>query len=129
MGAASASGAAKVHALTTQRWTGADDDAGMSKHAGRQNSIRIRLPSAIRHELREQARARRVVEASIVRLGLALVLEELRRDDRPEHERLGFPQHLLDKVPRLRGARSAPGASLAVSPEGRPLLGRRRDEE
>lgn len=101
----------------------------MSKGAGRQNSIRIRLPPAVRQELREQARARRVVEASIVRLGVALVLSELRQDDRPELERLGFPPHLLEKVPRLRGARSAPGASRAVSPEGRPLLGRRRDEE
>ena len=126
MGTASAPGAAKMSSARTQHQAGADDDAGMRKNAGRQNSIRIRLPPAVRQELREQARARRVVEASIVRLGVALVLNELRQDCRPEHERLGFPQHLLEKVPRLRGARSAPGASLAVSPEGRPLLGKRR---
>ncbi len=129
MGAASVPGAAKVSSSRTQRLAAAVDDAGMSKHACRQNSVRIRLPPAVRQELREQARARRVVEASIVRLGVALVLNELRQDDRPEHERLGFPKHLLDRVPRLRGARSAPGASLAVSPEGRPLLGRTRGEE
>lgn len=96
----------------------------MRKPAGRQNSIRIRLPPAVREELRQQAKARRVVEASIVRLGVALVLNELRGDPRPAHERLGFPPHLLDKVPRLRGARSAPGAAQVVSPEGRPLRGR-----
>lgn len=84
------------------------------------------MPPALRQELREQARARRVVEASIVRLGVALVLDELRRDSRPEHDRLGLPEHLLERVPRLRGARSAPGATSLVSPEGRPLRGRKR---
>jgi len=91
--------------------------------AHRSAVVKLRIHPRERTRLATAALAHQVAEASLMRLGVTLVLAALRRDPRHRDWQHGFPAELRNRMPPTPGARAARGAGQLVRADGTPRFG------
>ena len=91
--------------------------------AHRSAVVKLRIHPRERTRLTTAALAHQVAEATLMRLGVTLVLAALLRDPRPRGWQHGFPAELRNRMPITPGARAARGAGQLVRADGTPRFG------